>query len=174
MKLKNPFLIFKAVYGQELIERYFSPTPNKELDEEPTDGIFCVWNTIKSFEQFDTDKVRIYFKRRMEFRDEPIYENGERVGMIRLVEPHTITNQKGTIICSGVTRVREGKVTAKWRIVDVKISRALWSNRLNIKIKNNNLNVAIKCEKIYYESYFSETVYLSERVNFDSSEMTVS
>jgi hypothetical protein len=170
MKLRK---LFKTVYGGELIDRYFSPTPNKELDEEPTDGIFCVLNTIKSFEHFDTNKIRISFKYRMEYRDEPIMKNGERVGMIRLVEPHTIETRMGTIICSGVTRVREGKLRDKWRVVDVKILRPLWSNKLRIKITNNSLNVRIKCEKIYYESYHSKTEYLSERANFESSEMTV-
>ncbi len=153
--------------------RYFSPTPNKELDEEPTDGIFCVLNTIKSFEQFDTDKIRISFKRRMEYRDEPIMENGERVGMVWLVEPHTIETRMGTIICSGVTRVREGKVTNKWRVVEVRILRTPWSKRLSVRINNNNLNVRIRCEKIYYESYHSETEYLSERIDFESNEMII-
>jgi hypothetical protein len=109
----------------------------------------------------------------MEYRDEPIMENGERVGMVWLVEPHTIETRMGTIICSGVTRVREGKVTNKWRVVEVRILRTPWSKRLSVRINNNNLNVRIRCEKIYYESYHSETEYLSERIDFESNEMII-
>jgi hypothetical protein len=152
MKFKNPF---RVIYGSELIEKYFSANPDKNDSEDIGDGIFCVDNSTHSFERFDKDKIRIFFKNIMKYRDYHVHENGVKVGIARLVQPHTIETRLGTIVCSGVRNLTQGKVVKKSRIVDVTISRKLWSKKLTIKIDNNHLNVKIKCEKIYAESYFS-------------------
>ena len=155
MKFKNPFRI---IYGDELIEKYFSANPDKNDGKDLSDGIFCVDNSTHSFERFDTDKIRIFFKNIAKYRDYHMYENGVKVGIARLVEPHTTATREGTIVCSGVGKVTQGKVVKKWRIIDATISRRLWSKKLTIKIDNNHLNVKIKCENIYAESYFYERI----------------
>ncbi|MCA6378127.1 MAG: hypothetical protein IM606_14895 [Cytophagales bacterium] len=155
MKFKNPF---RVVYGTELIDKYFSANPDKNDGEDLSDGIFCIENSTHSFERFDKDKIRIFFKNITKYRDYHMYENGVKVGIARLVEPHTFETRMGTIVCSGVGKVTQGKVVRKRRIVDVTISRKLWSKRLTIKIDNDHLNLKIKCEKIYAETYFYERI----------------
>lgn len=92
------------------------------------------------YEKLEGNKVRVYFKDKVELRNQAIFENGKRVGIATLVNPHTITIREGTFICEGVKKIVDKATMKGRRIQGVNIKRKLLSKTLLLKVDNANLN----------------------------------
>lgn len=150
--------------GSDLIQKYFTVHPDRVLDKEFRDsaGFFDVRNFTYKYERIPGNKVRVYFKDRMEHRDQPIIENGKNVGRYTLVIPHTITTREGTFICEGVNKIIDREIMKGWRSKGVNIKKKFLSRRLVVRINNENLNIKIECDSIIPETYTSKTRRISE------------
>ncbi len=152
------------MYGSELIQKYFMAHPDRTFDKGFRDsaGFFNIKNYTYKCERIQGDKIKVYFKERTELRDQPIVENGKRVGVATGVIPHTIETREGTFICEGVNKIIDREVKKEWRWKDVDIRKKFLRRRLIIRINNANLNVRIECESIIPETYTLKTRRISE------------
>lgn len=148
------------MYGSDIIKRYFSANPDNLLDDDFREnaGFFNTRNCVYAFERIDSSNLKFYFKDRIEYRDQPIIENGVKVGMVRLATPHTIQVREGTFICSGVSKFTEKSIIGGWKSLDVDIHRSFWTKKICLNIKNEHMNVSIVCKLILPDSYSSETI----------------
>ena len=144
--------------GFQFIEKYFSVHQDSDFNEKFRDGagFFSGTNCTYKYEKIEGNKVRVYFKDRIELRDQSIFENGKRVGIARLVNPHTTTIMEGTFICEGVKKIVDKQTNKRSRIRDVNIKRKLLSKALLVLVDNANLNLRIECDSLVPETYFFE------------------
>ncbi len=150
------------MYGRELISKYFSDHPDTDFNEKFREGggFFCgTRNAIYEYQRISDTEVKILYNSTSEFRNKPIYENGERVGHYRLKHPHTIIRSKGSFILKGVSKLREIKSERDpYDSKDVKIRKSYWpwSKKLIVKISNIYVSILIECESIIPDSYDSK------------------
>ena len=154
--------------GFQFIEKYFSVHPDNDFNEKFRDGagFFGTTNCTYKYEKLEGNKVRIYFRDRIELRDQSLFENGKRVGIATLVNPHTITIREGTFICEGVKKIID-KQTRKGRGMQVNIKRKLLSKKLLVLVDNANLNLRIECDSLVPETYFFERTKNGKVTNRD-------
>lgn len=145
--------------GFQLIKKYFAVHHDSNLNEQFTEGagFFCSANCTYKYEKLLGNKVRLFFKNRMEYRDQSIFENEKRVGVATLAIPYKITSSNGTFICEGLKRLVDKPTKKGWRMQTVNIKRRYLSKTLLIRVDNSNLNLRIECDSITPETYFFET-----------------
>lgn len=150
----------KFILKAYLIKKYLKHCFDRHIDDKFRQcvGFFDNGNCIHAYERIDKDKIKFYFKDRMEYRDQAIIEDGKRVGIATLVTPHTVQIRSGTFICSGVKKVVERPVAYRSRKVVLTILKKIWSKGLSIAINNRHLNISIECDSVYPDSYSSETI----------------
>lgn len=146
--------------GFQFIEKYFSVHPDSEFSERfnAGAGFFSRANCTYKYEKMQGNQVRVYFKERIEYRDQPIFENGKRVGIATLVNPYSVTNSDGTFICEGLKKLVDRPTKKRWRMQTVNIKRKFLSKTLLVLVDNSNLNLRIECDSIIPETYFFETI----------------
>ena len=152
-----------------LIQKYFTVHPDNDFDEKFREGagFFSTTNCTYRYEKLEGHRVRVYFKDRIEFRDQSIFENGKRVGIATLVNPHTTTIMEGTFICEGVKKIVDKQTKKGSRIRDVNIKRKLLSKTLLVLVDNTNLNLRIECDSLVPETYFFERTKNGKVTNRD-------
>lgn len=147
------------IYGTTLIEKYFKPHPDSEVDKQFREnaGFFNGYNAIYKYDKLENGTIKISFREVAQYRDIAIVENGKRVGVATQTEPHTIITRSGTFICTGVTRIVEKPIKYKWRKDEVTVAKRFWSKWLILRISNKHVNIRINCGAIYPDSYTGET-----------------
>lgn len=143
-----------------MIDKYFSAHDDKSFNElfNREAEVLLYKDSIYGYELFNNNNARVFFRSTVTFRDYPLIENGKRVGVATLTEPHTTIDKTGTFICSGVKNLSIDSIKRKKRKIDLSISAFLYKKGLTIKINNNQLNITITCEKLIPESLLIKTI----------------
>jgi hypothetical protein len=148
------------MYAKEIIEKYFLHHKDERFDAwyRENAGIFHLHDSIYGIEKLADNTLEVLFENVMKFCDKPIIENGVRIGVVTLAEPHTIFVRKGSCICENVSNYIHKPVEAKGsKKEDIIISKNIFTGRLTVRINNTHIHYSFSCKKITPGSFESKT-----------------